>query len=305
MKFALNGALTIGTLDGANIEIAEQVGAGQHLHLRQPHRAGGRHPRPRLPAARSYYEANPDLKYALDQHPRRRCSRADEPGRYQQIVRRCWYFGDHYLLLADYASYVEAQDKVDALYREPTPGRDGDPECGGHGRVLVGPHIAEYAHEIWKTRPVALGPAAEAAHGFFGGVSVTKPMRFRPALLRRCPSPRPPGRRARLWSARSWISVSRLSAGGLGQPRRPVRRCSPAGRSGRPCPPRPPPASRTCGASLGWPASVRGRSSRIELASSGAVMMKITSSTSITSTSGVTLMSPAAAGRRRRSSCRR
>ncbi|MEY8879105.1 MAG: glycogen/starch/alpha-glucan phosphorylase, partial [Leptothrix sp. (in: b-proteobacteria)] len=115
MKFALNGALTIGTLDGANVEILENVGAenififGNTTEQVADIRATGYQPR-------QFYEGNAELKAALNAI-RDGVFSPDEPSRFQQIFDTLVNWGDHYLLLADYAAYIEAQDQVDALYR--------------------------------------------------------------------------------------------------------------------------------------------------------------------------------------------
>jgi glycogen phosphorylase len=155
MKFALNGALTIGTLDGANVEILEHVGEdnififGKTTPEVAQIRAQGYQPR-------AIYESNPQLKAALDAL-RDGVFSPKEPGRFQAIYDALVNWGDHYLLLADYASYVATQAKVDALYRT----ADAWTRCSvlnvaGMGVFSSDRTIAEYAHDIWKTRPVLL-----------------------------------------------------------------------------------------------------------------------------------------------------
>ncbi|MDM0036574.1 glycogen/starch/alpha-glucan phosphorylase [Variovorax sp. J22P271] len=162
MKFALNGALTIGTLDGANVEMRDNVGAenffifGNTTPEVAQIRATGYHPR-------GIYEADPELQRTLDSI-RDGLFSPTEPARYQQIFDALVSWGDHYLLLADYASYVEAQARVDALYRDADAWtRMAILNVAGMGEFSSDRTIAQYAHDIWKTRPVALGPAAEAA----------------------------------------------------------------------------------------------------------------------------------------------
>ena len=112
---------------------------------------------------RDIYESNPELQRVLDSI-RDGAFSPGEPARYQQIFDALVSWGDHYLLLADYASYIEAQDKVDALL--PRPGRldaHGDPQRGRAWAAFSSDRtIAQYAHEIWKTRPVALEPSRQA-----------------------------------------------------------------------------------------------------------------------------------------------
>ena len=116
MKMALNGALTIGTLDGANVEIMEEVGAENIFifGLTTPQvaevKANGYNPY-------DYYNSNPELKKVLDMISSGFFS-IDEPARYQPIVDNLLKNGDQYLLLADYASYIETQDKVGKLYQD-------------------------------------------------------------------------------------------------------------------------------------------------------------------------------------------
>ncbi|SEB20992.1 glycogen/starch/alpha-glucan phosphorylase [Variovorax sp. YR216] len=155
MKFALNGALTIGTLDGANVEMRENVGAdnffifGNTTPQVAAIRASGYQPR-------DYYEANPELQRALDSI-RDGMFSPTEPARYHEIFDALVSWGDHYLLLADYASYIEAQGKVDALYRDPEAWtRMAILNVAGMGAFSSDRTIAEYAHQIWRTRPVAL-----------------------------------------------------------------------------------------------------------------------------------------------------
>ncbi|MDP1765534.1 MAG: glycogen/starch/alpha-glucan phosphorylase [Methylotenera sp.] len=115
MKMALNGALTIGTLDGANVEIMEEVGDENIFifGLTTPQvaevKANGYNPY-------DYYHSNPELKQVLDMIANGYFS-IDEPNRYQPIVDNLLKNGDQYLLLADYASYIETQDRVGKLYQ--------------------------------------------------------------------------------------------------------------------------------------------------------------------------------------------
>jgi starch phosphorylase len=155
MKFALNGALTIGTWDGANIEIAEQVGLdnififGNRTEQVQALRAAGYQPR-------SYYDNNFDLKYAIDRLADGAFSR-DEPGRYGDVARNL-LDSDYYLLLADYADYVATQDKVDECYRDTMDWtRRAILNVAGMGMFSSDRTIREYASQIWDVAPLPLG----------------------------------------------------------------------------------------------------------------------------------------------------
>jgi starch phosphorylase len=155
MKFALNGALTIGTLDGANVEMRDNVGEdnififGNTTPQVAEIRAGGYQPR-------EIYESNPQLQRVLDAI-RDGVFSPDEPARYQGIFDALVNWGDHYLLLADYASYIETQEKVDALYRDADAWtRKAILNVAGMGVFSSDRTIAEYAHEIWHTKPVKI-----------------------------------------------------------------------------------------------------------------------------------------------------
>jgi glycogen phosphorylase len=114
MKFMLNGALTIGTLDGANVEMAEEVGMdnififGMTVEEVEATRRKGYNPR-------EFYEKNSELKLAIDQIQGGFYS-PEEPSLFHDIVDTLLNRGDHYMLLADYESYVKCQEKVDQLY---------------------------------------------------------------------------------------------------------------------------------------------------------------------------------------------
>ncbi|MCU4121649.1 glycogen/starch/alpha-glucan phosphorylase [Variovorax sp. N23] len=156
MKFALNGALTIGTLDGANVEMKDNVGDdnififGNTTPQVADIRAGGYQPR-------TFYESNPELQRVLDAI-RDGVFSPGEPSRYQGIFDTLVNWGDQYLLLADYASYVATQARVDALYRDADAWtRMAILNVAGMGAFSSDRTIAEYAHQIWHTKPVALG----------------------------------------------------------------------------------------------------------------------------------------------------
>ncbi|OAK58620.1 glycogen phosphorylase [Variovorax paradoxus] len=156
MKFALNGALTIGTLDGANVEMRENVGPenififGNTTPEVADIRARGYQPR-------DIYEGNAELRRVLDAI-RDGAFSPGEPGRYQGIYDALVNWGDHYLLLADYASYVAKQAEVDALYRDSDAWtRMAILNVAGMGAFSSDRTIAQYAHEIWHTKPVVLG----------------------------------------------------------------------------------------------------------------------------------------------------
>ena len=153
MKFALNGALTIGTLDGANIEMREEVGADNFFifgltadgvaEIRQE----GYDPW-------HYYNSNEELRHALDMIAQGFFS-PDDPHRFRPLVDRLTGGGDHFLLLADYGSYIQCQDRVDALYRDQEEwSRRAILNVAGMGRFSSDRSILEYAERIWNVRPV-------------------------------------------------------------------------------------------------------------------------------------------------------
>lgn len=152
MKLALNGALTIGTDDGANIEIRQQVGDDNIFifGLKTPEvlslRANGYQPM-------RWYEGNPQLKNVLDAIAHGTFS-PDEPGRYRGLVDSLLWGGDHYLLLADFASYVETQLRVDALYRQGGEwAGKAIANVAGMGAFSSDRTIREYAQQIWGMTP--------------------------------------------------------------------------------------------------------------------------------------------------------
>lgn len=155
MKLALNGALTIGTLDGANVEMRESVGAdnififGNTTEEVAAIRADGYQPQ-------AICDDNPELKAVLDTL-RDGAFSPDDVERYHGIHDALLEWGDHYLLLADYASYVDMQDQVDALYRQPDAWtRKAILNVAGMGVFSSDRTIAEYARDIWRVVPLKL-----------------------------------------------------------------------------------------------------------------------------------------------------
>ena len=155
MKFALNGALTIGTLDGANVEMLEHVGAenififGNTAEEVEALRKQGYSPR-------EYYEEDEELRQVLTQIATG-VFNPEEPGRYRDLVDSLINFGDHYQVLADYRSYVDCQDKVDELYRQ----QEKWTSTAMHNIANMGYFssdrtIKEYAENIWHIDPVRL-----------------------------------------------------------------------------------------------------------------------------------------------------
>ena len=148
MKLAVNGALTIGTDDGANIEIREQVGAenififGLSTAEVAARRAAGYHPM-------EIYEGSPRIKAVLDAVGGGAFS-PDEPGRYRGLVDSLLWGGDHYLLLADFDSYLAAQARVDALFRDRDAwARMAIANVAGMGFFSADRTIREYAAQVW------------------------------------------------------------------------------------------------------------------------------------------------------------
>jgi len=152
MKLALNGALTIGTLDGATVEIREAVGeenififgltAAEVLALRRD----GYDPS-------VHYGANAELRQAIDMIANGFFSPHD-PGIFRPIVDSLQCCGDTFLVLADFESYLEAQERVDALYRQPREWvRRAILNVARMGFFSIDRTVDEYAHKIWAVEP--------------------------------------------------------------------------------------------------------------------------------------------------------
>lgn len=151
MKMALNGALTIGTLDGANVEIKEEVGDENIFifGLTTPEvaatKANGYNPW-------DYYHANPELKEVLDMIGNGFFS-VEDPGRYRAIYDNLLNNGDNYLLLADYASYIKTQEEVSNVYKDQEEwSRRAILNVAQMAKFSSDRTIGEYANNIWNVK---------------------------------------------------------------------------------------------------------------------------------------------------------
>jgi starch phosphorylase len=152
MKFAMNGALTIGTLDGANVEIRDAVGPenfflfGLTAEEVDQRKSEGYAPR-------SVYESNPELREAIDLVASGAFSGGDRE-LFRPLVDSL-LTRDDYMLLADYQSYVDCQQRVSAAY-----GDQGDwarmsiLNSARVGRFSSDRSIREYCRDIWKVEPI-------------------------------------------------------------------------------------------------------------------------------------------------------
>ena len=149
MKFALNGALTVGTMDGANIEMAEEIGA-EHMFIFglsvaevKELKASGYNPY-------DYYYAIPELKSVLDWLDTDFFTPGDA-GALSVIKRSLLDWGDEYLCLADYASYCEAHNQIDATYRNKALWAEkAILNSAAMGKFNSDRSIEDYASTIWK-----------------------------------------------------------------------------------------------------------------------------------------------------------
>ena len=155
MKFTLNGALTIGTLDGANVEIREEVGAENFFlfGMRTPEvvelKAKGYNPM-------EYYNANPDLKRVLDMIANGFFC-PDHPEMFRPITDSLLYQGDQYCLLADFDSYLKCQQTVSETYKDQAAWtRMSILNVANTGKFSSDRTIKAYAEEIWHINPVSI-----------------------------------------------------------------------------------------------------------------------------------------------------
>jgi starch phosphorylase len=154
MKFAMNGAVTIGTLDGANIEIREEVGEenfflfGLTTPEVEKRKQEGYRPR-------AIYESNPILREVLDSLTSGEFSHGDR-GLFEPLVSSLLN-SDEYMLLADYQSYVDCQDRVSAAYKDQDAWtRMSILNVARIGKFSSDRSIRDYSAEIWKTWPVKI-----------------------------------------------------------------------------------------------------------------------------------------------------
>jgi starch phosphorylase len=151
MKFALNGALTIGTLDGANVEIRDEVGAenfflfGLAAEEVEKVKAGGYRPR-------DYYEHNPTLREVIDFIASGALDAGDHE-LFRPIVENLLN-DDPFLLLADYQSYIDAQERVSALWRDPQAWtRMSILNTARTGKFSSDRSIRDYCERVWNIKP--------------------------------------------------------------------------------------------------------------------------------------------------------
>ncbi|NWJ06816.1 PYGB protein, partial [Crypturellus undulatus] len=151
MKFMLNGALTIGTMDGANVEMAEEAGEenlfifGMRVEEVEALTRCGYN-------AQEYYERLPELRQAIDQISSGVFSPGD-PGCFKDIINMLMN-NDRFKVFADYEAYIKCQDQVDELFLDPREWtRKVIRNIACSGKFSSDRTITEYAREIWGVEP--------------------------------------------------------------------------------------------------------------------------------------------------------
>jgi starch phosphorylase len=155
MKFMMNGALTIGTRDGATIEMAQEAGEENFFLFGLT--------ADQVAASRSWYNPHwhydhePETRTALDLIFSDHFSRS-EPGIFEPLRETLLTRGDRYMHLADLASYLESDRRLGELYTEPEAwARKAVLNVAGSGKFSSDRTIAEYAADIWKVKPCPVG----------------------------------------------------------------------------------------------------------------------------------------------------
>ncbi len=151
MKFMMNGALTIGTRDGATIEMAQEAGEENFFlfGLTAEEVAGSRgwyNPH-------WHYDHEPETRAALDMISSNYFSR-NEPGIFKPLYDALLTYGDHYMHLADLKSYLEADQRLRELYADPDEWtRKAILNVAASGKFSSDRTISEYATQIWEVKP--------------------------------------------------------------------------------------------------------------------------------------------------------
>jgi starch phosphorylase len=151
MKFMMNGALTLGTRDGATIEMAEEAGEENFFLFGLT--------ADQVADSRSWYNPNwhyenePETRAALDLIFSD-CFSRDEPGVFAPLRDALLTHGDHYMHLADLRSYLDADQRLTALYADRDAwARKAILNVAGSGKFSSDHTIAQYAAEIWRAKP--------------------------------------------------------------------------------------------------------------------------------------------------------
>ena len=155
MKMAINGALTIGTYDGANIEILDAVGKDNFFLFGKTEEELGTIKRQGYEPS-TYLDRSAPLKAALDMIDSGYFS-PDDPGRFKPLVNSLLHEGDPFMLLADFESYLEQQRAVDQLWLDPEGWtRKAILNIARTGRFSSDRAIETYAREVWEISPRAV-----------------------------------------------------------------------------------------------------------------------------------------------------
>jgi starch phosphorylase len=160
MKFMMNGAVTIGTLDGANVEILEEVGEdnfflfGMKVDEVQEHR--------------HHYDPAGVLKVDQDLHRVMELLKSGhfnqfEGGIFDDIIASLMDPADPWVTLADFRSYVDAQNRAEAAFKERKRWlRMSVINCARSGRFSTDRTMEEYNRDIWKLEPIEIEPVDES-----------------------------------------------------------------------------------------------------------------------------------------------
>jgi starch phosphorylase len=154
MKFAMNGALTIGTLDGANVEMREEIGK-ENMYIfgltaeevDRMRRTGSYNPW-------DYYHRSPVIRRVMESMGSDKFC-PEEPGLFRPIYNKILYGGDEYFHLADLESYISAQEEAAKEFNNPSLWtRKAILNVARIGKFSTDRTVLEYAQEIWRIEPV-------------------------------------------------------------------------------------------------------------------------------------------------------